>query len=154
MRIAVAYSSELLETEPFILAMANCWAPLIRDMYQTMPYWTGLCSWAERALYMFQTANRLYETEERPDANFGPLVDDLLRHGSVMLGFSDDEARQIEQRKSNFAMVAGVRRQAACTMLKQLEALALCPEFKIAEEAKPVVRQVVRVLTQFLTDQG
>ena len=118
MRIAVAYSSELLETDPFILAMANCRALLLRDEQQTMPFWAGLCNWSVRALYMFQAANRLYVTEEKEGAELGLLVDDLIKHGSKMLGFSEEESKQIEEKKTEFATVAGVRRQAACIMIK------------------------------------
>ena len=155
-RIAAAYQSELLETEPFILALANCRVLVVGDENQTMQFWTGLCTWFERALHMFQAANRLYVTEERGDANFGPLVEDLIsiKNGSNMLNFTEEEVKQIEEQKTDFAMVAGVRRQAACITLKQIEALGLCKDFKIEEESKPVVKQVSRVLAQFVIKQG
>ena len=43
---------------------------------------------------------------------------------------------------------------AACHMIKQVEALGLCKDFQMDDEAKPIVRQVTKVLIQFLTDQG
>ena len=95
MRIAAAYSSELLETEPFILAMANCRALLVRDKSQKMPFWTGLCNWSVRVLYMFQTASRLYVTEEKQGAKFGPLVDELIKHHK--LNFDEEDLKKIEQ---------------------------------------------------------
>lgn len=51
-------------------------------------------------------------------------------------------------------MVAGVRRMAACLIIKQVEALGLCSNFQMDDEVKPIVRQVTKVLIQFLNDQG
>ena len=36
-------------------------------------------------------------------------------------------------------MVAGVRRMAACLIIKQVEALGLCSNFQMDDEVKPVV---------------
>ena len=72
-------------------------------------------------MFLFQVARVLNKTQVGT-CQAGSLVNAIRQHGDL-LGFSEDEKKMIEDRKGDFAVVAGVRRQAAYTMLSLIRCL-------------------------------
>ena len=118
--IVDCYRSECLELQPQFLG--NLLRTNILLKVESGKYWLPLGSFAKRAMSLFQVARVLNRTEVGT-CQAGPLVNAIRLHGDDLLGFSKDEKKMIEDGKGDFAVVAGVRRQAAYSMLALMRCL-------------------------------
>ena len=72
-----------------------------------------------------------------------------------LLGFDAEEKKTIEDRKGNFAIVAGVRRQAAYTMMKLLRCVVVAWHQEFGhDEIKSVGLALCDILVKKIIEEG
>ena len=145
MRVAVGYSSRLLETKPFLLSMA--FQDQLLFQRSESNFYLKLFNWSLRALYLFQIARRLYSSKQKETKVCGPLVDELRAQGFHKSITKHEEEEALEEGKELFAVVAGIRRQTACAILNLIQALGFDRTWGMPAEAKPVVKLVSQQMT-------
>ena len=129
--------------------------PLIIDSAQNSYYFTKLNNWSLRsAINFLQVARRLYTSKEDETQGLGPLATQILEEGKNQLMFTEEDLKNIEENKESFPVVAGVRRQIACYLLKLMEAIGLCSNFDVPKDAKTNIKQLCSHFTQLLLKEG